>query len=241
MAEGGKNDAKKDKGGDAEQATNKVARRKVLLLGGLLLLILVAGGGGAAWYFLGKPKDETADAAADKADKAAKPKTFSSLDTFVVNLADDNGERMVQAGVVLEVSDPKVAADLTAQMPAVRNAILLLLSSKRSDEILTLAGKQALASEIAMVSGMALGWRPAPPEPAPAPKKVKAVADDDKRTDGEPRAKPRDGDDATADASDDEGSDVVKAARAKALAKAPRKAHPPNPIEGVHFSQFLVQ
>ena len=33
MAEGGKNDAKKDKGGDAEPATNKVARRKVLLLG----------------------------------------------------------------------------------------------------------------------------------------------------------------------------------------------------------------
>ena len=232
MAEGGKKEAGKD--GSGEQVAKTAGRKKLILLGGIAV-VLLAGGGGAAWYFLGKPKDEAAEAAAQQAAKAARPKTFSSLDPFVVNLADDNGERLVQAGVVLEVADPKVAADLTAQMPAVRNAILLLLSSKRSDELLTLAGKQALAGEIAVAAGMALGWQP--PAPAAA-RPVKAVDTEAKPADGEARSKPREEGEKAADESDDDAS---KAAKPKVVAPPPRKAHPPNPIEGVHFAQFLVK
>jgi flagellar FliL protein len=240
MAEGGKKDTGKKDAGKEEggEATPKAAGRKKLLLLVGVAVILLAGGGGAAWYFLGKPKDEAAQAAAEQAAKAARPKTFSSLDPFVVNLADENGERLVQAGVVLEVSDAKIAADLTAQMPAVRNAILLLLSSKRSDELLTLAGKQALANEIALAAGMALGWRPAPPAPPPTARKVKATDDETKAEDAEAGTRKGDGEAKAEEAADDE----AKPAKPKAAAKAPpTKAPAPNPIEGVHFSQFLVQ
>jgi hypothetical protein len=122
-------------------------------------------------------------------------------------------------------------------MPAVRNAILLLLSSKRVEEILTLAGKQTLATEIGLAAGMALGWRPAPAAPPAAPRKVKA-SDEEAKGDGDASAKTRDAD-------NDEASDDTKAAKAKEVAKevakAPRKPGTPNPIEGVHFSQFLIQ
>lgn len=238
MAEGGKKDAKKDKEADegGEKAAKGGGRKKLLLLIGIAVLVLGAGGG-AAWFFLSKPKDEAAMAEAEQAAKAARPKTFTTLDPFVVNLADDNGERMVQAGVVLETSDPKAVADLTAQMPAVRNAILLLLSSKRAEEILTLAGKQTLATEIGLAAGMALGWRPAPAAPPAAPRKVKA-SDEEAKGDGDASAKTRDAD-------SDEASEDTKAAKAKEAAKeaakAPRKPGTPNPIEGVHFSQFLIQ
>ena len=53
-------------------------------------------------------------------------------------------------------------------MPAVRNSILLLLSSSQSTELLTVAGKQKLAGRIAELTGQQLGGQPPPEAPLPS-------------------------------------------------------------------------
>lgn len=144
-------------------APAKKGKGKLLIIAGIALALL--GGGGAAAYVMTQ-KTHDAHAEADEADaeeteqraKPAKKKkkkkaegapVFITLEPFTVNLADTESDRLAQVAVVLEADDKKADEALKAQMPAVRNAILLLLSSKTAKELLTLEGKQKLAAEIA--------------------------------------------------------------------------------------------
>ncbi len=104
-----------------------------------------------------------------KADPKAVP-TFVPLDTFTVNLADRDGERYAQIGITLEVRDGKVAEQIKAFMPAIRNNILMVLAHKTSAELLQREGKQQLAAEIRRDAGA--------PDDAPARKaRPRATAD----------------------------------------------------------------
>ncbi len=76
------------------------------------------------------------------------PPAFLPLDAFVVNLADRDTERFAQVGITLELQDPKYGEELKAYMPAIRNGILLVLSSKTSQQLLERAGKEQLAREV---------------------------------------------------------------------------------------------
>ena len=146
-----------------------------------------------------------------------------------MNLADEGGDRFAQISVVLEVGDAKVNEQVSAHMPAVRNAILLLISSKESRELLTVPGKEQLAHEIASTAARQLGWEG--DDEAEAPKKVpvSAKAAEDEHADGEKADKAE-------KAAEPEDAE-------KATKKKPKKAKKsePNPVEAVHFAQFIVQ
>lgn len=146
--------------------------RKKLVLVAVLAVVLLAGAGGAAWHFLLSGPEDGSAAHAD-AKKRGNP-VFASLEPFTVNLADPDGDRVAQVGVVLELNDSKASATITMLMPAVRNGILLLLSGKQSSELLTVEGKERLAREIATVTGSHLGWSPAPAETSPKPESAEA-------------------------------------------------------------------
>ena len=128
--------------------------RKKLIIVVALGLVLASGGAGAAWYMLKRPADGTA--VVEKKKPLPKP-VFAPLDVFTVNLKDERGERFAQVGVTLELKDTDAENELKERLPAVRNEILLLLSSKRIDELLSDEGKRALAQEIRTrtVQGMA--------------------------------------------------------------------------------------
>lgn len=124
-----------------------------------MALLLVAGAaGGAAWYFAsgGNAVAATADgdeAAAKKAQrKVGATRIFVPMDQFVVNLSDANLDRYAQVAVVLEVYESPAETELKASMPAIRNAILLLLSARSAAELLTLEGKEQLAIDIALAA-----------------------------------------------------------------------------------------
>jgi flagellar FliL protein len=206
---------------EAPPAPPKSGKKKLIVIGAAATLLL-GGGGGAAWYFL-KPKPDAAEHADAAHAKDKKARVFVNLDPFTVNLADDGGERFAQISVVLEVGDAKINEQVSAHMPAVRNAVLLLISSKESRELLTVPGKEQLAHEIASTAARQLGWEG--DDAADAPKKIPASAKaaDDKHGDGEKAA---------------QADDAEKPAKPK-----PKKAKKsePNPIEAVHFAQFIVQ
>lgn len=150
----------------AGAAAPKKGKAKLLIIAGVATVLLV-GGGGAAFTMMKAPADEEAsdEESGDASDKPAKKKkranggapVFVTLETFTVNMADTDNERFAQIGVVLEVTEKKVDEVLKANMPAVRNAILLLLSSKTSKQVLSLEGKDQLATQIAAAVTQRIG------------------------------------------------------------------------------------
>ena len=140
----------------ASEGKDKPPRKGKGLLIGVVVAILVTGGVGAGWYFTRPAAHGGDEQAAHKQPDAV----FVNLEPFTVNLADDGGERLAQVALVLELESRDAQLALSKNLPIVRNGILLLLSSQHSKTLLTLEGKLALAAEIALRTGSALGWRP---------------------------------------------------------------------------------
>ncbi len=178
----------------ADTAPAAKGGKKKLIIIIAAVLVLVLGGGGAAFFMMKKaPVDgeEAADdgghARTDAPVARAKPKhdpkhppTFLPLDPFTVNLADRESERYAQVAVTLEIDDAKTADELKLYMPAIRNNILMVLSHKTAEQLLTREGKEKLATAILYAAVRPLGYDVEEEEeviedPAadPAPKKKK--------------------------------------------------------------------
>jgi len=128
-----------------EQAEAPVTSRKRFII--MIVAVLALISGGAVWYYM--QQEHAPDKKEDKLKEAAKTPVFVSMDTFTVNLQDKPDERLLQLDMSLQVASPEVAELLKVQMPAVRNRLLMLLTSKKSIEISTTEGKKQLSSQIA--------------------------------------------------------------------------------------------
>jgi len=167
-------------------------KKKLLILIAITLVAVLVLGGGAIWFL----KQRAAAAAAvdedgqplAQAERQARPHAppvFVALEPFVVNLADKDVERYAQIGITLELDDPKFADEMKVYMPAIRDAILMILAHKTSAELLERAGKEALAAEIMRESVRPMGIETAPalgrdgkpirPAPASADNPVRRV------------------------------------------------------------------
>jgi len=128
----------------SEDAAVKPAKSKKLLIIGAVVVLLSCAGGG--YFFMHKSHGEEAKPA-----EAAvhKQPVYLPLETFTVNLRDADQERFLQVIINLEVTDNAVVDIFKKQMPAVRSHILLLLTSKTSEELIPREGKEKLSEEIA--------------------------------------------------------------------------------------------
>ena len=167
----------------ADQADGKApakgSKKLIIIIVGVVVVLLLAGVG--AFLLMQKnmsqQDDEGEDGAAQAsqvAESSAKPKVdpgappiFVPLEPFNVNLADRETERFAQIGINLQVDDAKVGDQMKLYMPAIRNAILLILSRKSAEDLLTAEGKVQLASEIQRGAARAMGYEIEEPEPEP--------------------------------------------------------------------------
>lgn len=168
-----------------EGAKPKAGKKKLFIIIGAVVALL-GGSGGAAWFFMSSgPKGEQADAAAaaKTEEKLKAGRSFITLEPFIVNLADTDLDRYTQIGVVLEVENAEANKKVADRMPAIRNGVLLLISSKMASDLMSRVGKEKLASEIALSAGKDLSWTPPNPnahgddgdeEPDPKAKDKKA-------------------------------------------------------------------
>jgi flagellar FliL protein len=129
---------------------------------GLLLVVLVAAvmlalGGGGAWFFLLHKSTGGEHVAEAKAASAESP-VFFTLEPFVVNLAGEE-TRYLQVGIDLKVADSHVVDKIKLHMPEIKNGVLLLLSSKKPEEIASLEGKNQLRGEIRDAVNRPLGMQ----------------------------------------------------------------------------------
>lgn len=177
--------AAKPDAGDAVEAAKAPAKSKKLLIIVVALVLVLALGGGGAFFYISKQRaaaaEEGDDSGPAKTTEHAKTKTppaYLPLDNMVVNLADPGGERVAQVGITLEVSDAHAVDTVKAFLPTIRSGILMLISQKTAEELLTQEGKQKLAKEILRETAVPFGGGDAPAheEGAASAKKKKSAS-----------------------------------------------------------------
>lgn len=70
------------------------------------------------------------------------------LATFIVNLAEKDGNRYLRVTMELELSEETLRAELDQRLPQVRDALLMILPTKKIEDISTVEGKSALRDEV---------------------------------------------------------------------------------------------
>ncbi len=208
----------------------KRGKKKLLVIVAAAVVFALAAGGGTVVYL----KKRAAHAAAAEAGEdggttlsdvqatgtkpdGMSPPTYLPLDPFVVNLADRDVDRYAQIGITLEVESSVFADQMRGYMPAIRNAILMIITRKTSKDLLGSSGKEELAEEIMREAVRPMGIEIAAPEPvtpaAPAP------------------------------AAEASGAETMVAAVAASMPKRMKKrgGTTRNPIQHVHFSSFIIQ
>jgi flagellar FliL protein len=143
---------------DEIPAKKKKSKAKWFLL---LLLLVLLGGGGYLVYSLGlldkilnRTTDEAASAGSGQAggnvhiSTPASNLNTASFEPFVVNLADPSGSRYIRLTLAAEVVSPEVIRELEVQNPRIRDAMIMLLSSKTYADISSQSGKLRLKNEI---------------------------------------------------------------------------------------------
>lgn len=158
----------KDKAENAEDQTEEGEESGKGGKGGLVPIIVAALislglGAGGAFYFASTqtpppaaPLDEVAKAEALIAEAAAKQKMMTeeykdrlyTLDPLVVNVTGDGFNRFLKLKVEFEAEDSSLKDELDARLPQVRDAMIVLLSSKQLSDITDFEGKALLKEDI---------------------------------------------------------------------------------------------
>lgn len=156
---------------DATKAPAKSKKMLFIIIGAVLLL-----GGGGAFFYISKQR-----AAAENGDEAAPakaahsaPKTppvYLPLENMVINLADPGGEKVAQVGITLEVVDAHASDSVKAYLPTIRSGVLMLISQRTSEELLSSEGKEKLAKDILRQAAIPFGGGDEEDEAEPPKKK----------------------------------------------------------------------
>lgn len=156
---------------EAEKPPVKSKKKLFIIIGAALALVLILAGG--TFFYISKQR-AAAEAAALEAEGsdatgaahapaaaahggAKTPPVYLPMDNMVVNLADPGGERVAQVGITLEVTDAHASDTVKAYLPTIRSAVLMLLSRKTAEELLSAEGKQKLIQEILRETSVPFG------------------------------------------------------------------------------------
>ena len=117
------------------------------------IFVLFTGMMGTGFFILWNkvsPPDPQVELEEEKADVEGKNVTrpVHTLNSFVVNLSDRNGGRYLKTTIVLELTSEEAIAELDKRLSQIRDVILMIIPTKRSKDIQTVAGKKALGNEI---------------------------------------------------------------------------------------------
>ena len=129
-----------------------MSNKLIFLLVSVLLIVTI---GLAAGYFMMWSRlsslNTQANASANPDGGQIQAATIGplfSLDTFIVNLADEARNRYLRVTMDLELIEATDADKLAERLPQVRDSILMILPSKRFEDIASMEGKTALRDEI---------------------------------------------------------------------------------------------
>lgn len=149
---------KKEKEEGKEEPPKKKSNIKLIII--IVVALLVVGGavGGGLFFFKKSGSAENKKAPTKEEVKAETKKdaakldenmTMFSLDPFVVNLVSNPSEiRYLKVTIKLQLAKAEYTQEMTDHLPQIRDALLILLSSKDYVALRTVEGKMELRDEI---------------------------------------------------------------------------------------------
>ena len=167
---------------ETEEPVKRPAKGKKMLIIIVAVLLLVVSAASVAFYYISKQRvaalegAEGAPAAAAHAGPKGPP-VYLPLDNMVVNLADPGGEKVAQVGITLQVIDAHASDSVKAYLPSIRSGILLLISQRTAEELLSQEGKQKLAKDVLRETLIPFGGAAAQVVPGSVKKKAGKAAD----------------------------------------------------------------
>lgn len=137
----------------AEESPPKKAKSKLLLILviGVLLVALLGVGGFIVYKQVmggGNDADKKAETAAAAKKEASKLGVVTGLDPFIVNLAGEAGKRYIKVTMQLELSSKEGIEEVQQRMPQIKDSVITVLSSKTTEDLLTVDGKFQLKEQI---------------------------------------------------------------------------------------------
>lgn len=145
----------------AEAAPKKKGKKLLFILIGVVVLA-IAGAAGALFILKKNTAEDEEHGDEEVAThKPVDPKsapTFLPLDNMVVNLADAGGGRYIQVGLTLQLQDAATGDAVKAFMPSIRSQILLILSKRTAEEVLSAEGKAKLNTDIIAAVSEVMGY-----------------------------------------------------------------------------------
>lgn len=130
----------------------------IILIGVMMVFMLGLGGGlFMMWNKLSVLSAQTVDTADDETEKDESGEEVPveqmlgpiyALDTFIVNLASKGGNRYLRVTMDLELDSKKLESEVNKRLPQVRDSILMILPTKRVEDISSVEGKTTLRDEI---------------------------------------------------------------------------------------------
>ncbi len=133
---------------EKEVQEGKKGGKKKLLLFLIIGLVLLGGVGSGAYFFLFAKNSPPPEEEAPPEPPKPQVGPFLQLDPFIVNLADPTGRRYLRAKITLEFKDDQTYQQANERIPQINDAIIMVLSSKTVEEVLSPEGKLELRMEL---------------------------------------------------------------------------------------------
>ncbi len=92
-------------------------------------------------------KKEEKEKKKKKEEKRDAPALFFSLEPLVVNFEESSAVRFLQIGMDIMARDPEVIAAVQKHVPLIRNNLLLLISNRDYQKLMTREGKEELRAQ----------------------------------------------------------------------------------------------
>lgn len=121
--------------------------KKILIA--VIAVLVLAGGGAGAFFFLQGGEEVAAEGEAEpKEEPLADPIYLGLSPAFLVNFDHNGTIRYLQIELQVMARDQDIIDKVEANMPAVRNKVILLLSAQNYDAVSTVEGKEQLRQEV---------------------------------------------------------------------------------------------
>ncbi len=114
----------------------------VLMMGGIFFMM---------WSKVSKMEGQSVEEEPEQVEVVVEEpvvKPIFPLNSFIVNLAGENGKRYLKIKMDLEIAKEELNDDIRQRIPQIRDSIMMILTSKRYEDMKDTAGKIALRQDI---------------------------------------------------------------------------------------------
>ena len=123
----------------------------ILMVVVLVLVVFVGAGFFMMWNKLNAVSSQSAQSGAQATTSEGSTQSIGPifpLETFIVNLADPNGNRYLRVTMKHELKSDEETEKVEKRLPQIRDGILMILPSKKYSDINSVEGKTALRDQI---------------------------------------------------------------------------------------------